>query len=151
MKVDSPHVNPDRTRCPACANPKEGVRIMLVEDNLTNLKLASLLLSKGGFQVQSIMNGKEAVEAFTASPHAFDLIFMDVQMPEMDGLDATRTIREAGFHQIPIVAMTANAMQGDRERCLEAGMNDYVAKPIRREEIFRAVEEWVLKRREAWT
>ena len=127
---------------------KQAVRILLVEDNLSNLKLAKLILSKAGYHVQTTVNGKEALEVFTGAPHAFDLIFMDMQMPEMDGLCATKAIRSAGFDRIPIVAMTANAMKGDRERCLDSGMNDYVAKPIRREEIFRMVEKWALKARE---
>jgi two-component system, sensor histidine kinase and response regulator len=90
-------------------------------------------------------NGKEAVEKYSESPKDFDLIFMDVQMPEMDGLEATKAIREKGFDTVPIVAMTAHAMKGDREKCLEAGMNDYITKPIKRELVFEVLEKWVLK------
>jgi CheY-like chemotaxis protein len=68
---------------------------------------------------------------------------MDIQMPEMDGYEATRSIRQNGFNDIPIVAMTANAMKGDRELCLEAGMNDYISKPIKRETVFQVLEKWL--------
>ena len=91
-------------------------------------------------------NGQEAVEKYTKAPEGFDLIFMDVQMPEMDGMKATKAIRaikENGFDNIPIVAMTAHAMKGDREKCLEAGMDDYITKPIKREFVFEMLEKWV--------
>jgi two-component system, sensor histidine kinase and response regulator len=108
------------------------MRVLLAEDSLINQKLAVGLLSRAGYQVTVANNGKLAVEAFEANE--FDLILMDVQMPEMDGLDATRAIRKieatTGGH-IPIIALTAHAMQGDRERCLEVGMDDYLSKPIR--------------------
>jgi CheY-like chemotaxis protein len=71
---------------------------------------------------------------------------MDVQMPEMDGMDATKAIREKGFKTIPIVAMTAHAMKGDREKCLEAGMNDYIMKPIKRERVFEILEKWIFNK-----
>ena len=70
---------------------------------------------------------------------------MDVQMPELNGLDATKVLREKGFSQIPVVAMTANAMIGDKEKCLEAGMNDYISKPIKREIVFEMLRKWVIK------
>ncbi|MFO7601426.1 MAG: response regulator [Candidatus Desulfacyla sp.] len=117
--------------------------ILLAEDNPVNQKLAKLMLTKAGYQVETAGNGKEAVEKYTASPKDFDLIFMDVQMPEMDGLEATRAIRQKGFDAIPIVAMTAHAMKGDREICLEAGMNDYITKPIKREVVLDAIEKWL--------
>jgi len=94
--------------------------------------------------------GKEAVEMYTANPEDFDLIFMDVQMPEMDGLEATRKIRNPQSkipnRDIPIVAMTAHAMKGDREMCLEAGMDDYITKPIKREIVFEILERWVFNK-----
>lgn len=120
---------------------KHSSRILLAEDNLVNQKLATMMLSKAGYTVQVASNGRLAVEAFTRNPDQYDLILMDIQMPEMDGLEATRQIRERGFTDIPIVAMTANAMQGDREKCLEAGMNDYISKPIKREIVFKILEE----------
>jgi CheY-like chemotaxis protein len=107
--------------------------ILLAEDNPTNRKVAMLQLEKLGWRVEVVENGRLAVEAYLARPHAYRLILMDVQMPEMDGYAATRAIRKAeltsGRH-IQIVAMTANAMQGDREVCLAAGMDDYISKPV---------------------
>jgi signal transduction histidine kinase/DNA-binding response OmpR family regulator len=128
---------------------KRSVRILLVEDNPVNQKLAKLMLTKAGYQVEVANNGKEAVEKYTESPTDFDLIFMDVQMPVMDGIEATRTIRKNGFGFIPIVAMTAHAMKGDREKCLEAGMDDYVAKPIKRELVFEILDNWIFNKHES--
>jgi two-component system sensor histidine kinase/response regulator len=122
---------------------KHSVRILLAEDNLVNQKLAELMLSKAGYQVEVVNNGQEALERYTLSPGDFDLIFMDVQMPVVDGMEATKAIRERGFDAIPIVAMTAHAMKGDREKFLEAGMDDYVSKPIKRETVFEILEKWV--------
>ena len=118
-------------------------RILLVEDNPVNQKLARVLLSSAGHQVTTVDNGQRAVALITAEPHGFDLVFMDVQMPVMDGLDATRTLRQLGHTELPIVAMTAHAMLGDRERCLAAGMVDYVMKPIKKDEILAVVDTWL--------
>jgi signal transduction histidine kinase/ActR/RegA family two-component response regulator/HAMP domain-containing protein len=115
------------------------LRILLVEDNVVNQKLAIRLLSRMGYQPDIASNGIEAIEAIDRQ--RYDLVLMDVQMPDMDGIEATENIVE----RIPanerpwIVAMTANAMDGDRERCIEAGMNDYISKPIRVEELVEAV------------
>jgi CheY-like chemotaxis protein len=117
----------------------------LAEDNPINQKLATLILTKAGYLLEVAENGNEAVEKYTTNPEDFDLIIMDVQMPEMDGLEATRVIRDKGFDTIPIIAMTAHAMIGDREKCLEAGMNDYISKPIKREIVFEILEKWVFK------
>ncbi|MCP4576450.1 MAG: response regulator [Deltaproteobacteria bacterium] len=135
---------------------KHSVRILLVEDNPVNQKLAKMMLSKAGYQVAVADNGKEAVEKFTATPDNFDLIFMDIQMPEMDGMAATAAIRATELElatrnpqsttRIPIIAMTAHAMKGDRERCLEAGMDDYLTKPIKRETVFKMIEEWIMSK-----
>lgn len=133
-----------------CDETKQSVRILLAEDNPVNQKLAHLVLTKAGYTVTIADNGKEAVEIYSRSPDTYDLIFMDVQMPEMDGIEATRTIRAGGFNDIPIIAMTAHAMKGDRERCLAAGMNDYIAKPIKRELVFEMINIWILKTRELW-
>nr|MDJ0782393.1 response regulator [Desulfosarcinaceae bacterium] len=122
---------------------KQSVRILLAEDNLVNQKLASLMLTKAGYQVEVAGNGKIAFDKYTADPDGFDLIFMDVQMPEMDGKSATQAIRSAGHESVPIVAMTAQAMKGDREKCLAAGMSDYLTKPIKREAVFAVLEKWV--------
>lgn len=125
---------------------KHSVCILLAEDNPVNQKLAKIMLTKAGYQVTVANNGREAVERYMGSPKDFDLIFMDVQMPGMDGLDATKAIRKKGFDTIPIIAMTAHAMKGDREKCLEAGMDDYITKPIKREVVFEVLEKWVLER-----
>jgi two-component system, sensor histidine kinase and response regulator len=125
---------------------KHSIRILLAEDNLVNQKLAQLMLGKAGYQVAVANNGVEAVDMYTASPDTFDLIFMDVQMPEMDGKEATQIIRRKGFGQVPIIAMTAHAMKGDREMCLEAGMNDYLTKPIKREAVFTIIEKNVFNK-----
>jgi len=120
------------------------VHILLAEDNAINRKLALHMLSKAGCKVSTAENGREAVERIVNEPDAFDLVFMDVQMPEMDGREATAEIRRLGFKDLPVVAMTAESMQGDRERCLEAGMNDYIAKPIKKESVLQMIEKWVL-------
>ena len=125
---------------------KHSARILVAEDNPVNQKLAKMMLTKAGYQVEVANNGQEAVDKCTKAHDVFDLIFMDVQMPEMDGMKATRAIREKGFEAIPIVAMTAHAMKGDREKCLEAGMDDYIAKPIKREFVFEMLEKWVLNK-----
>ncbi|MCE9527601.1 MAG: response regulator [Planctomycetales bacterium] len=115
------------------------LRILLAEDGLTNQKLALGILGKMGHSVTVAVNGQEALAAFKTQ--SFDLILMDVQMPEMDGYEATGRIREleGGRSRIPIIAMTARAMKGDRERCLAAGMDGYVPKPVRREELLRVM------------
>ncbi|MHB8055180.1 MAG: response regulator [Candidatus Aminicenantales bacterium] len=124
---------------------KHAVRILLAEDNPMNQRLAQVMLTKAGYQLDVAGTGKEAVEKFTAEPERYDLIFMDLHMPELDGLEATKVLRNRGYKDIPIIAMTADAMKEDRERCLETGMNDYMAKPIRREEVFAMVKKWVFK------
>jgi PAS domain S-box-containing protein len=121
---------------------KHSIHILLAEDNPINQKLIRFMLTGEGYQLTMVENGQEAVDAYTSKPDTFDLIFMDIQMPGMDGKEATRLIRKKGFHTIPIIALTAESMKGDREKCLEAGMNDYIAKPIQREVVFRMVEKW---------
>jgi CheY-like chemotaxis protein/HPt (histidine-containing phosphotransfer) domain-containing protein len=117
------------------------LHVLLAEDSLYNQKLAVGLLSRRGHAVTVANNGREAVEILASQE--FDAVLMDVQMPEMDGLAATRIIRErereTGRH-IPIIAMTAQAMKGDRERCLEAGMDDYLVKPVRSKELYETLE-----------
>ena len=117
------------------------LRILLTEDSLTNQKLALHLLERLGYEADVAGNGREAVEAMQRSP--YDVILMDMQMPEMDGLEATRRIRDdiPADRQPTIIALTANAMHGDREMCLEAGMNEYLSKPIRVEELVRVLGE----------
>jgi len=128
------------------AQTKHCARILLTEDNPVNQKLAKMILTKAGHQVEVADNGREAVEKFTKAPDAFDLIFMDIQMPEMDGMKATKAIRDEGFDEIPIVAMTAHAMKGDREKCLAAGMDDYISKPIKKKSVFEMIDKWVVQK-----
>ena len=118
------------------------LRVLLAEDGLVNQKVAVQFLQRRGHRVTVAVNGREAVEAWEKENGAFDLILMDVQMPELDGYEATAIIRqkEIGTH-VPIIAMTANAMKGDREICLAAGMDGYVAKPVRAQELYQAIEE----------
>ncbi|MEO7767566.1 MAG: response regulator, partial [Ferruginibacter sp.] len=116
------------------------LNILVAEDNLVNQKLTLKILSKLGFQPTLAENGLEAIEM--ASLQQFDLIFMDVQMPEMDGLEATRTIRTSMEIQPIIIAMTANAMKEDKDECLKAGMDDFLSKPVKLEEVVNMLAKW---------
>jgi PAS domain S-box-containing protein len=121
---------------------QECYRILIVEDNMVNRKVAHFMLEKKGHLVTAVENGEEALKALETG--LFDLILMDIQMPVMDGFKATAAIRKreerTGGH-MPIIAMTAHAMKGDRERCLEAGMDDYTAKPLSPEEVFQKIHD----------
>ena len=124
-----------------------GFSVLLVEDNTVNQKLAAKILSRMGCHVDLAINGKEAVSM--ARKQTYDIIFMDCQMPEMDGYEATRRIRDFESdnkvpekERVPIIAITANAMRGDREKCLEEGMNDYIAKPIDAGQIGQLIDKW---------
>jgi CheY-like chemotaxis protein len=119
------------------------MNILLVEDNIINQKLAIRLLEKMGHRIEVANDGNEAVQKYQEKN--YDLIFMDIQMPNLDGLEATSIIRrmELGLDKhIPIVALTAHAMKGDREQCLSAGMDDYLSKPIHVEELKQVVEKY---------
>ncbi|MBO9153050.1 PAS domain S-box protein [Chitinophaga sp. GCM10012297] len=118
--------------------PLQGKNILLAEDNLVNQKLAIRTLANAGAAVELAENGVEALEKLRS--HKYDCILMDIQMPQMDGLEATRKIRDGGS-SIPIIAMTASALKGDRERCLMAGMNDYISKPFIPNELFQKILE----------
>jgi two-component system, sensor histidine kinase and response regulator len=133
---------PPATEVTLYKNKLKGVRILLAEDNLSNQEIVQAMLEDAGMVVTLAPNGREAVNI--VREQAFDVVLMDVQMPEMDGFDATRAIRnlEASVRNIPIVAMTAHAMKGDEEKCLAAGMNGYVAKPITQERLFRTLWRW---------
>jgi len=122
------------------------LKILLAEDNVINQKLAVKLLERKGHQVVVAGDGKEALEKLDQSD--FDLVLMDVQMPELDGLQATVEIRQRErktLQHIPIIALTAHAMKGDRERCLEAGMDDYIAKPINAPVLYQTIDTTVAR------
>lgn len=125
--------------------PKFDVSILVVEDNLTNQIVAEGTLEKMGCNVELASNGMEAVSA--VKEKQYNLIFMDCQMPIMDGYKATENIRkiekENGTERIPIVALTAHAMKGDRERCFAVGMDDYIAKPFREPQLAQILTKWL--------
>jgi two-component system sensor histidine kinase/response regulator len=126
----------------ASARPaKLSGRVLVVDDNATNQKVIVLRLQKLGCTVDVASNGSEAVTAAGLMP--FDVILMDCQMPVMDGFEATSEIRKRGGHRTPIIALTANAMDGERDRCLEAGMDDYLSKPVRLDELVKKLEHWI--------
>jgi CheY-like chemotaxis protein len=118
------------------------LKILVGEDNQMNQQLVLMILKRLGYEADISVNGKDVLEI--VSEKTYDLIFMDVQMPEMDGLEATRMIRLCPSVQPVIIAMTANAMLGDREECLRAGMDDYISKPLNFEELVRMLEKWAI-------
>ena len=130
------------TRHTVAEDKRRKVRILVAEDNPTNQIVALRMLEKLGYRADAVANGLEVIKALETVP--YDLVLMDVQMPEMDGLEATRRIRDARSpvpnHDVPIVAMTAHAMTGDREKCMEAGMDGYVSKPVNPKELAEAIE-----------
>jgi two-component system, sensor histidine kinase and response regulator len=119
----------------------QSLRILICEDAVINQRVASRLLEREGYQVDIAANGTIAVEKFRSE--SWDVILMDVQMPELDGFEATRCIRqlEDGRTHVPIIAMTAHAMKGDRERCISAGMDGYLSKPFAARELYEAVQQ----------
>jgi CheY-like chemotaxis protein len=126
------------------AGGKKQIQILLAEDDLINRTLALALLEQRGYAVSVVENGRLAVEKIKEKAGVFDLVLMDVQMPEMDGFEATHQLRslerKTGGEHLPIIAMTAHAFQKDRDRCLEEGMDDYLAKPINAEKLYEMVE-----------
>jgi len=128
---------------------KSHARILLAEDNQVNQQVAKRMLEKIGCHVDVVGNGVEALSMLQRFP--YDLIFMDCQMPEMDGYEATLKIRGlAGeFKNIPVIALTANVMEGDRDKCIQAGMNDYVGKPVKKEALLGALDKWLFRPRSA--
>ncbi len=123
--------------------------MLVVEDNRVNQKVATALLAKLGIRADVASNGREALQMVRALP--YDLIFMDCQMPEMDGYETTAAIRqmEGSLRQIPIVALTAVAVNGREARCVPAGMNGFMAKPIRMEDLLSALKTWLVPSRSA--
>jgi CheY-like chemotaxis protein len=119
-----------------------GQRLLLVEDNPVNRRLVTLMLVRAGYQVDVAVDGRAAVQAAAAS--TYDAILMDAQMPEMDGYKATLAIRaaEKPGERVPVIALTARAMEGDREKCLAAGMDDYLTKPITQVQLLKVVHRW---------
>jgi CheY-like chemotaxis protein len=124
----------------------KGAKVLLVEDNRVNQKLALSLLTRAGYTVEVADSGVAAVSALRR--RRFDAVLMDLQMPQMDGMEATRIIRDPTSRMlqpdVPIIALTAHALQGDRERCLEVGMDDYVTKPLQPEQLFAALERAIV-------
>jgi two-component system sensor histidine kinase/response regulator len=117
------------------------LQILIAEDNVINQQVIQYILQKLGYTPTIALNGREAVDLAAAGD--FDIILMDLQMPEMDGLEATRMIRRHSADRQPvIIALTANAMEGDEEECLEAGMNDYLGKPVKLEEVIDKLQKW---------
>ncbi len=126
----------------------DGIKVLLVEDNRINQQVAEAILQEAGILVEMADNGEEAIDA--VNREKYDVVLMDIQMPVMDGYEATRRIREdERFAALPIIAMTANAMKGDKEKCLDAGMNDYVSKPIETAQFFSVLKKWAGSRRKS--
>ncbi len=165
LKPQKPVTQGEQKKHPEYHKTENALRVLVVEDNLVNQKLAKMMLSKAGYHVNIANNGREAVEIYTSNQKEYDLVLMDIQMPEMDGFEATEAIRQFETQQhtlngqvnrevktknedqsfiqrVPIIAMTAHAMKGDREKCLEGGMDDYIAKPIKREIVMGVLEKW---------
>jgi signal transduction histidine kinase/DNA-binding NarL/FixJ family response regulator/HPt (histidine-containing phosphotransfer) domain-containing protein len=139
----SPALSQSEAAAPASLSDLQGLRVLLVEDNAINRQLAQALLAKVGVQPTMAVNGQAALDVLRASPEGFDVVLMDVQMPVMDGITATRELRQdSRFDALPIVAITANAMSDDRENCLRAGMQDYLAKPLDRMALYDMLRRW---------
>jgi signal transduction histidine kinase/DNA-binding response OmpR family regulator/HPt (histidine-containing phosphotransfer) domain-containing protein len=128
---------------PVQAKDGQGPRILIAEDNVINQQIATTILTDAGYRIDLANDGREAIEAVARQP--YDLVLMDLQMPMVDGLQAAREIRKmaGAAGRIPIVALTANAMLGDREACLAAGMNDYVSKPFERRALLATLAQWI--------
>ena len=146
IRMESPRATPiPAPRAPTSSRPAPGqrVRLLLAEDNPVNSKVALLLLERMGYAVDVATNGREVLELLPQADYS--LILMDCQMPEIDGYETTAIIRaqEGDRRRIPIVAMTANAMSGDRERCLAVGMDNYISKPIERIRLAEVLGRWV--------
>lgn len=124
----------------ATSDGEQALRILMAEDNPINQKVGKLILQKAGYSVEIVSDGTQAVEAHEKNP--YHIILMDCQMPSMDGFEASRRIRQMDGEQPAIIAVTANAMVGEREKCLQAGMNDYLSKPFQAEQLISIVRKW---------
>jgi CheY-like chemotaxis protein len=147
--VSSPKANPEPTGGgSAVPSSNQPHRVLVVDDNPVNRRVAQLMLEKAGYVIEEAEDGQVAVDAVTSNG-PFDVVLMDVNMPRLDGFQATDAIRQAegDKRRTPIIAMTASAMSGDSDRCIEAGMDDYVSKPVRAENLLSKVEEWCAKAR----
>ena len=123
--------------------PGETIRVLVAEDNIDNRDLVVMLLEDMGYRhIQVVSNGEEALDKIASEP--FEIVLMDCQMPILDGYEATRRLRQLDSvnSELPVIALTANAMQGDREKCIEAGMNDYLTKPFVAEDLAAVIKQW---------
>jgi len=135
---------------PAPRTSLEGYKILLAEDGVDNQRLLSMFIKKSGGEIHVVENGQAAIDYLVRDGHAeeIDTVLMDMQMPVMDGYTATSTLRESGFHK-PVIAVTAHALKGDREKCIRAGCDDYMMKPVRRDELTSKILEWIEKMQHA--
>ncbi len=156
MEDEKPHLSdssaPILTSHLLSENKKYAASILLVEDNPVNQKMTKLMLSKAGYMIDIARDGREAVKKYTAKPDAYDLIFMDINMPKMDGFQATRQIRSFEekniiLPKIPILALTANVLDDFKIKCTAAGMDDFLTKPIKRDVVFQAIHRWAGKKK----
>ncbi len=142
----TPNTDTNRVTRGAGSDGSNHGMILLAEDGADNQRLIAHLIRKGGYEIEIVSNGQEAVNRFAGNPDRFDLILMDMQMPELDGYDATRTLREMGC-TIPIIALTAHALQGSRAECLDAGCDEYLSKPIDREKFYATLRAYIAQGR----
>jgi two-component system sensor histidine kinase/response regulator len=125
-----------------------GARILLVEDNEINQEVATIVLTDEGFHVDVANDGQQAIDRLEQAQTPYDFVLMDMQMPVMDGVTATRRLRQnPRFADLPIIAMTANVMEEDKKRCLDAGMNDHIGKPIEPEELQATLLRWARRKK----
>jgi len=143
-KVPVKTIHEDKPLKESRASNFESTRILLAEDTLVNQKLAVRMLTKAGHEVDTAGNGKEALEMALGqwqNGTPYEVVLMDRQMPGMDGYEATANLREAGYN-LPVIALTANAMASDREKCLDAGCDDFATKPFQKMKLLHTIERW---------
>ena len=134
------HTSSPNERAKVSPNGGASLRILMAEDNVINQRVGQLILKRAGFEIDLAKDGREALEAHRRAP--YDVILMDCQMPIMDGFEASRNIRMLNERQPVIIAVTANALVGEREKCLEAGMDDYLSKPFQAEQLVSLIKKW---------